>query len=198
MAEDEGGEGELFAFEKLMQVTRRQPLPLRDCGNGQIAVAEIRCYVGHDRAQPRGTDAAPLRDCVAVSCGADSQRDEIVNVGCDKSLELRRVQRLLFLRDRAGIRNKQFNRLRACRNHADQSVVDATGEWCNSVAWYPKTQEVYRRRMDEVEADRVRASSTSRPHLAEPIPGPRRLRYGTSAQINADQKIVLAAGDRSS
>ena len=69
MVEDKGGEGELFAFEKLMQVTRRHPLPLRDCGNGQIAVAEIRCYVRHDRAQPRGTDAAPLGDCVAVSCG---------------------------------------------------------------------------------------------------------------------------------
>ena len=88
----------------------------------------FRCYVGHDRAQPGDTDAAPFRDCVAVSCGAGSHRDQIVNVGCDKLLELRRVQRLLFLRDRAGIRNKQFNRLRACRNHADQSVVDATGE----------------------------------------------------------------------
>ena len=41
LAEDKGGEGELFAFEKLMQVTRRYPLPLRDCGNGQIAVAEF-------------------------------------------------------------------------------------------------------------------------------------------------------------
>src|SRR5579859_7463510 len=69
LAEDKGGEGELFAFEKPVQVTRRHPLPLRDRGNGQIAVAEIRCYVGHDRAQPRGADAAPRGDCMAVSCG---------------------------------------------------------------------------------------------------------------------------------
>src|SRR5579863_2616166 len=156
LAEDKVGEGELFAFEKLMQVTRRHPLPLRDCGGGQIAVAEIRCYVGHDRTQPRGTNAASLSDCVAVSCGADGKRDEIVNVGCDKSLELGRVHRLWFLRDRAGITNKQFNRLRVRRDQADQSVVDATGEWCNSLARYPKTQEVHRRRMDEV--DDVRAA----------------------------------------
>ena len=96
LAEDKVGEGGLFAFKKLVQVTRRHPLPLRDCGNGQIAVAEIFCYVRHDRAQPSGTDAAPLRDRVTVSCGASSQSDEIVNVGCDKSLELGRVQRLLF------------------------------------------------------------------------------------------------------
>jgi hypothetical protein len=134
LAEDKGGEGELFPFEKLMQVTRRHPLPLRDRGNGQITVAKIRYYVGDDRAQPCGTNAAPLGDCVAVSCGADSQRDEIVNVGCDKSLELRRFQRLLFLRDRAGIRNEQLNRLGPRRDHADQSIIDATGEWCNSIA----------------------------------------------------------------
>jgi hypothetical protein len=79
-------------------------------------------------ARNRAARMPRLRDCVAVSCGAESQRDEIVNVGCDKSLELRHVQRLLFLRDRAGICNKQFNRLRVWRNHADQSVVDATSE----------------------------------------------------------------------
>ena len=37
LAEDKGGEGELFALEKLMQVRRCHPL--RDCGNGQVAVA---------------------------------------------------------------------------------------------------------------------------------------------------------------
>ena len=126
LAEDIGREGELFAFEKLMQVTRRHPLSLRHCGNGQIAVAKIRCYIGHDRAQPRGTDAAPLGDCVAVWCGANSQRDEIVNVGCDKSLELRRVQRLLFLRDGAGIGNKQFNRLAQRTDQCRQGVGDGT------------------------------------------------------------------------
>ena len=41
LAEDKVGEGGLFAFKKLVQVTRRHPLPLRDCGNGQIAVAEF-------------------------------------------------------------------------------------------------------------------------------------------------------------
>jgi hypothetical protein len=46
LAEDKVGEGELFAFEKLVQVARRHPLPLRDRCNGQIAVAEIRCEAG--------------------------------------------------------------------------------------------------------------------------------------------------------
>ena len=53
-------EGEFFALEKLMQVPRRHSLPLRDFRNGQIAVAEICCYIGHDRAQPRGRMPRPL------------------------------------------------------------------------------------------------------------------------------------------
>jgi hypothetical protein len=91
LIEDKGGEGELLAFEKLMQVTRRHPLPLRDCGNGQIAVAEIRRYVGNDRAQPRGPNAALLGDFVAVSCGPDSYCDEIVNVGALRRLKSSRM-----------------------------------------------------------------------------------------------------------
>jgi hypothetical protein len=127
LAENKGGERELFAWEKLVQVTQRHLLlPLRDRGNGQMQSPRF-AIMSDMIARNRAAWMPPLRDCVAVSCSADSKRDEIVKVVCDKSLELRRVQRLLFLCDRAGIRDKRFNRLRAYRNLADQSVVDATG-----------------------------------------------------------------------
>src|SRR5216683_6728924 len=83
-AEDKGGEGEPFALEKPVDVARRHALAPRDCGNRQIAVAEVRIYVGNDRPQPRGADTTPLRNRPAVSRGAHDRRDQIMDVGDDE------------------------------------------------------------------------------------------------------------------
>ena len=87
-AENEGRKGEPFPLDELVDVTRRHALPLRDRSNGQIAVSEVRIYVGDDRPQSRGTDTAAFGDRPAVSRRADNRRDEIVDVGDDEPLKL--------------------------------------------------------------------------------------------------------------
>src|SRR5260370_37381933 len=81
LAEHERREGEAFVLEELVNVTWCHAVASCDVGDRQIAVAEIRADVGHDRSQPCSGDAASLRNRPAVARGADGCGDEIMDVG---------------------------------------------------------------------------------------------------------------------
>ena len=53
------GEGEPVALEEPVNIARRHVLALCDGGGAQLAVAEIRRYIGHDRAAERRGCRAP-------------------------------------------------------------------------------------------------------------------------------------------
>jgi len=143
-AEDEGGEGEPFALEKLVNVTRRHALAPRDRGSRQIAIAEVRIYVGDDRPQPRGADAAPLGDRPTISRGAYDRCDQIVDMGDDKPLEVRCLRGPLT-GNGTRVGDEQVQHLRAVRDDPERRVVEPTDECCNSVARYAKSDEAHRR-----------------------------------------------------
>src|SRR5262249_6102641 len=62
LPEDERREGEAFALEELVDVARRHAVGSRDLRDRQITVAEMRADISHYRPQPRGGDAASLRN----------------------------------------------------------------------------------------------------------------------------------------
>ncbi len=80
LAKHELGERGAFRLEQHVHVSRRDPLPQRDRGHGQLQAAEMLQDVGLDGADPRRTHAAAARDLGTVTRGAERHGDQVMGV----------------------------------------------------------------------------------------------------------------------
>ena len=139
LAEHERREGEAFVLKELVNVTWSHAVASCHFGDRQIAIAEIRADVGHDSSQPRGGDAASLRNRSAAARGADGCGNEIMHVADGEPLQLRSSE-WQSVGNRARIGDEQVQRLRAVRNETERRVVEPAKERCDLPRAAPGSQ----------------------------------------------------------
>ena len=89
-----------FAFEQLVNVTRRHPMPRSDRAGAHVTIRQVRCDVRFDRLHASGANATSAGNIEIVAGGAKRDGNEIVDVSYYRLPQLQCACRLSVLKHR--------------------------------------------------------------------------------------------------